>query len=65
MKIVIYILLALAAGLIIYNLTFINYSDPLAGESAAALVGILASSCVVLLMVILLMSRTIYRKSRK
>ena len=65
MKILIYILLALAFGLIIYNFTFINLSDPMGGESAAALIGVLASSCVILLMVILLMSRVFAKKTGK
>ena len=42
MKILIYVLIALAAGLIIYNLTFLDFSDPMAGESAAALVSLVA-----------------------
>ena len=63
MKTLIYILIALAFGLVIYNFTFLNINDPLAGESAAALIGILASSCVILLMVILLMSRAIAKKA--
>ena len=65
MKILIYILIALASGLIIYNFTFLNLNDPMAGESAAALIGVLASSCVILLMVILLMSRAIAKKAGK
>lgn len=65
MKILIYILIALAAGLMIYNLTFLDLNAPMAGESAAALVGVLASGCVILLMVILLLSRRIAEKSRR
>ena len=65
MKILIYILIALAFGLIIYNFSFLDVNAPMAGESAAALIGILASSCVILLMVILLMSRAIAKKAGK
>ena len=65
MKILIYILIALASGLIVYNFTFLDFSAPMAGDSAAALVGVLASSCVILLMVILLMSRSIAKKAGK
>ena len=65
MKIVIYILNALAFGLIIYNFSFLDVNNPIAGDSAAALVGVLASSCVILLMVILLMSRAIAKKAGK
>lgn len=64
MKILIYFLMGMATALLIYNLTFINFSDPMAGESAAALVGILASSCVIILMLILLVSRAIAQKAK-
>lgn len=65
MKIFIYTLIVIAAGLIIYNFTFLDFGDLLAGDSATALIGVLASSCVILLMVILLMSRSIAEKTRK
>ncbi|MFD2517520.1 hypothetical protein [Salinimicrobium flavum] len=63
MKIFIYVLIALASGLIIYNFTFLDLENVMAGESATALIGILAASCVVVLMVILLMSRAISEKA--
>lgn len=62
MKIFIYSLLFIAVGLIIYNATFLDFGNLFAGDSATALIGILASSCVVVLMVILLMSRAIAQK---
>lgn len=65
MKIFIYILLALSVGLFIFNLTFLDFSNLLEGDSAAALVGVLASGCVAVLMVILLMSRKIAEKAEK
>lgn len=64
MKAFIYILIALAVGLIIYNFTFLDFQNAFAGESKTALIGILASSIVVVLMVILLMSRAISEKSQ-
>ncbi|MCC8359688.1 hypothetical protein [Salinimicrobium sediminilitoris] len=63
MKILIYFLLVLAAGLIVYNATFLDFQDTFSGDSKTALIGILASSIVVVLMVILLMSRAISKKS--
>lgn len=63
MKILIYILIAIATGLIIYNFTFLDFDNLLAGESKVALVGVLASGCVILLMVILLMSKAIAKKA--
>lgn len=65
MKIFIYILTFIAAALIIYNFTFLDSQDILTGDSRTALIGILASSCVVVLMVILLMSRAISEKVDK
>ena len=65
MKILIYLLLFLASALIIYNFTFVDFQNAFSGDSATALVGILASSCVVVLMVILLMSRAISEKADK
>lgn len=65
MKIFIYLLLFLASALIVYNFTFVDFNNVFAGDSATALVGILASSCVVVLMIILLMSRAISEKVNK
>lgn len=65
MKILIYILIGLAIALTIYNFTFLDFENLLSGDSATALIGVLASSCVILLMVILLISRAIAEKARK
>ena len=65
MKAFIYILIALAVGLIIYNFTFLDFQDAFAGDSKTALIGILASSIVVVLMVILLMSRSIAERAEE
>lgn len=64
MKAFIYILIALAIGLIIYNFTFLDFQDAFTGDSKTALIGILASSIVVVLMVILLISRSISEKAQ-
>lgn len=65
MKILIYTLIVLAAGLIVYNFTFLDFDNLFNDESTAALIGILSSSIVVVLMIILLMSRTIAKKAGK
>ena len=65
MKILIYILIGLACALIIYNFTFVDFDHAFSGESATALIGILCSSIVVVLMVILLISRSISEKADK
>lgn len=65
MKVLIYILIVLALGLIVYNATYLDLQDAFSGDSKTALIGILASSIVVVLMVILLMSRAIWKKSEE
>lgn len=65
MKFFIYLLLVIASALIIYNFTFVDFDNAFSGDSATALIGILASSCVVVLMIILLMSRAIADKVEK
>ena len=65
MKALIYFLIVLAVGLIIYNSTFLDFQDTFSGDSKTALIGILASSIVVILMIILLISRAISEKSRE
>lgn len=62
MKIFIYSLIAIASALIIYNFTFVDFENTFSGDSATALIGILASSCVIVLMITLLMSRAISEK---
>lgn len=65
MKAFIYILLIVATGLIIYNFTFLEFDNAFSGDSATALIGILSSSIVVVLMVILLMARAISEKAEE
>lgn len=62
MKVFIYSLIVIAVALIAYNFTFLNFDKIASGDSGTALVGILASSIVIVLMVILLMSRAIAEK---
>ena len=64
MKIFIYILIGIASGLLIYNATIIYYSSPLEGNSSTALIGILASLCVIVLLAILLISKKIAKKAK-
>ena len=65
MKYFIYILLTLAIALMIYNGTLIDFSNPLQGDSKTAVIGVLAPLCVVVLLIILLLSRTIQQKVKK
>ena len=62
MKVFIYTLILIAAALIVYNFTFLDFDKISNGDSGTALIGILASSIVIVLLVILLMSRAIASK---
>jgi hypothetical protein len=64
MKILIYILMAMAVGVIAYNVTILDFNNLLEGDSTIALIGILAAACVLVLLGILLTSKAIERKSK-
>ena len=59
------ILSVLAAILVIFNLTKINYSQPLEDESIIALITVIAGLCVILLLAILRVSKKIDRTLKK
>lgn len=65
MKAFIYTLIVIALALIVYNFTYLDFDSISNGDSGTALIGILASSIVIVLMVILLMSRAIAEKAEK
>uniref|UniRef100_UPI00404B20D7 hypothetical protein n=1 Tax=Flavobacterium sp. TaxID=239 RepID=UPI00404B20D7 len=65
MKIFTYIIIALGVVLIGLNLTQINFNNPLEGDSTVALIGIVATLCAVILVVILKMSKLIEEKTKK
>ena len=52
-----YILLLIAFALIVYNATIIDFNAPFEGDSQIALIGILASACVIVLMLILIQAQ--------
>lgn len=62
MKIFIYILMLLAAAIIIYNATLLDFNNLLGDRSALALIGIVSSLCVIVLLAILLISKRIEKK---
>jgi hypothetical protein len=62
MKIFIYILIAIAAGLSVFNATRLDFDNLFEGESSVAAIGLLASICVILLLVILQLSKRIAKK---
>lgn len=65
MKIFIYILMAFAAGLIVFNLTKLDFEHLLQGDSSIAVVSILAGLCAILALSILLISKRIASKVKK
>ncbi len=62
MKLFTSILLVLAFGLIIFNLTQLDYANLFAQESMIAMIGIVAAFCAILILLIFRMSKTIEDK---
>lgn len=62
MKILIYSIILLAIVLIGYSSTILDFDNLLEGDSAKAVMAIIASLCVIVLMIILMLSRKIYNK---
>jgi len=56
------VLIILALGLIAYNTTLIDFEDPFQGDSTIALIGIVASLCAVVLLLIYNTSKKIQKK---
>lgn len=56
------VLIILAVILITYNVTLIDFDEPLKGNSIVALIGIVASLCAILLLIIYLTSKKIQKK---
>jgi hypothetical protein len=55
--------MVLAIVVVVYNLTILKLDALFVGDSAIALIGILAASCVIVLLTILLISKKIERKA--
>jgi len=63
MKYFIYFLIVSAVGMLIYNVTLLDFNNLLGKESSVALACALSSLCVIVLMLILLVSREIKRRA--
>ncbi len=63
MKIFTNILVFLALALIIFNVTLLDFKNPFQGESVVAFIGIGASFCAVLILLIFRLSKKIEEKS--
>ena len=56
------ILVVFALGLIAYNVTLVNFENPLEGDSVIALIGIVASLCAIVLILVFIASKKIQKK---
>ena len=65
MKIFIRVMMVLALGMAVFNATKIDLEAPLQGDSSVALIGVMASACAFLLLLILLLSKKIEAKVNK
>nr|WP_298793163.1 hypothetical protein [uncultured Allomuricauda sp.] len=61
-KTLITILIFLALGLIAYNVTLVDFKAPFQGDSTVALIGIVASLCAIVLLLIFMTSKKIDKK---
>ena len=62
MKIFTYILVILAFGLIVFNITLLDFDNLLTGDSLVALIGIAASLCAVCILLIFRTSKMLEQK---
>ncbi len=63
MKIFTNILVFLALALILFNVTLLDFKNPFQGDSVVAFIGIAASFCAVLILLIFKISKKIEEKS--
>ena len=61
-KTLLVIFLILALGLAIYNVTLLDFDDLFEGDSLIACIGIMASACAILLLMIFSASKKIEKK---
>jgi hypothetical protein len=64
MKIFSYVVIVLAAVLVVYNIMKVDVSNLLGGESAVALIGVVSGLCAIVLMVIYLLSKKVVDKTK-
>lgn len=64
MKIFTIILMLLASALIIFNITMLDFNNLFKGDSLVGLIGISASICAVLILLVFRMSKAIEDKTR-
>ena len=52
----------LAIGLIVFNCFYVDFAEPMQGDSIVALVGIVAGLCAIVLLALLWVAKTIQEK---
>ncbi|RTY70548.1 hypothetical protein EKM05_05280 [Flavobacterium sp. GSP27] len=65
MKIFTNILVFLAIALILFNVTLLDFKNPFQGDSVVAFIGMAASFCAVLILLIFRMSKKIEEKTNE
>jgi hypothetical protein len=65
MKIFTNILVILAIALILFNVTLLDFRNPFQGESVVAFIGIAASFCAVMILLIFRISKRIEEKTNE
>lgn len=64
-KVVSIVLIVLGILLIAYNVTLVDFENPLKGDSLVALIGILAALCAIVLILIFITAKKIEKKVGK
>ncbi|MEX0360781.1 hypothetical protein [Flagellimonas sp.] len=59
------VLVLLALALIAFNVTLVDFNDPFQGDSTIALIGIVASLCALVLILIFALSKKIDKKLKE
>ncbi len=59
------VLVVMALALVAYNVTIIDFETPFEGKSTIALIGIVASLCAIMLLLIFRASKKIQRKIKE
>lgn len=65
MRILLPLFMVLALAGCIFNLTQVNWTDPLVGKSSVAVIGVMASASAFLLLIILMLSKRVAQKIKK
>lgn len=64
-KTLLFILIFIALVLIAYNTTLLNFESLFVGDSLIAVIGIVASLCAIILLILFMMSKKIEEKVKK